>query len=165
MGAYGCPACGKTVDRVDVACRHCGATLPPRSASPATSNRKMWTIGCLVVPAIVVLAIIGAMVSDEPGGSSSTRAGGRAIEYRVQGMATRVSVTYQNAQGGTSQEADVSVPWSITFECRRGAFLYISAQNQTESGSVRVQILKNDAVFNESESSGGYTIAQANGEC
>jgi hypothetical protein len=35
------------------------------------------------------------------------------VEYRVTGSASMVDVTYENEDGGTSQESNVSVPYRI----------------------------------------------------
>ena len=88
---------------------------------------------------------------------------GEGVEYEVTGSASKVDVTYENEDGGTSQESDVSVPWSYSFKGYSGDFVYISAQNQGETGSVTVTIYKNGSVFKTSTSSGAYVIATASG--
>lgn len=85
------------------------------------------------------------------------------VIYKVTGSAITVDVTYANEDGGTSQESDVSVPWSYSFRREEGEFVYISAQNQGESGSVTVRIYKDGSIFKTSTSSGAYVIATASG--
>ena len=41
------------------------------------------------------------------------------VEYKVTGTANSVDVTYTNKDGGTSQESDVSVPWTKSFSIKR----------------------------------------------
>jgi hypothetical protein len=85
------------------------------------------------------------------------------VTYEVTGSASSVDVTYENEDGGTSQQSGVSVPWSYSFTGHNGDFVYISAQNNGSSGSVTVTIYKNDSVFKTSTSSGAYVIADAYG--
>ena len=85
------------------------------------------------------------------------------VEYKVTGTASEVDVTYENEDGGTSQQSNVSVPWSYSFTGDPGDFVYISAQNQGESGSVTVTIYTDGDKFKSSTSSGAYVIATASG--
>jgi len=85
------------------------------------------------------------------------------VEYKVTGTASRVDVTYENEDGGTSQEGNVSVPWTYSFTGDPGDFVYISAQNQGQSGSVTVTIYTDGDNFKTSTSSGAYVIATASG--
>jgi hypothetical protein len=73
------------------------------------------------------------------------------------------SMTYQNATGGTEQANDADTPWSREFECKRGAFLYISAQNAHDRGKITVSVYVNDRLWKTSTSTGGYAIATASG--
>ena len=85
------------------------------------------------------------------------------VKYEVTGSANRVDVTYENEDGGISQENNVIVPWSYSFKGDSGDFVYISAQNQGESGTVTVTIYKDGSKFKRSTSSGAYCIASASG--
>lgn len=86
-----------------------------------------------------------------------------SVRYKVSGTAETVDITYENASGGTSQLSEVELPWSITFEANIGDFVYLSAQNQGDEGSVTVTIYKNGDVFKQSTSEGAYVIATASG--
>ena len=86
-----------------------------------------------------------------------------SVTYEVTGSANAVDVTYENDDGGTSQEGEVPVPWSYTFTGEPGDFVYISAQNQGESGSVTATIITDGDTFKTSTSSGAYVIATASG--
>jgi hypothetical protein len=86
------------------------------------------------------------------------------VEYTVDGTARSASLTYQNEQGGGEQET-VRLPWHAVFTVRRGQFLYISAQNQGESGDVTTQIKINGHVVKTATSRGAYTIATVSDRC
>ncbi len=83
------------------------------------------------------------------------------VEYKITGTASKVFVTLSNATGGTEQFDNVHVPHTYTFEKFTNWFLYVSAQNLGESGSVTVTIYLNGAVVATSTSSGAYVIADA----
>ncbi|MCD6167577.1 hypothetical protein J7K19_12905 [bacterium] len=87
------------------------------------------------------------------------------VSYEVTGTCQTVFVTIANEDGGTSQFADVSVPWTYDFSHKvsEGTFVYVSAQNQQDYGSVTVKIYKYGDVFKSSTSSGAYVIATASG--
>ena len=85
------------------------------------------------------------------------------VKYEVTGTATTVDITMENEDGGTSQYSDLSVPWSYEFRRIEGSFVYISAQNQQETGSVTVKIYTDGSVFKTSTSAGAYVIATASG--
>lgn len=86
------------------------------------------------------------------------------VEYTVTGVSVqKVSLTYENADGGTSQIASASVPWSLAFKGKRDSFVYISAQIIEGTGSVTVTIKKSGSVFKTSTSSGFASIATASG--
>lgn len=84
------------------------------------------------------------------------------VEYRVTGTAYEVDVCYSNATGGTEMHT-VYPPWSTRIFVRGGAFAYISAQNQRETGSVVVSILVDDRLWKEAQSTGAYKIASSSG--
>ena len=86
------------------------------------------------------------------------------VTYRVTGTANTVRLTYENASGNTEQKDPVRVPWTATYTMPRGAFVYISAQNNgNTSGSVVCEILVNGVVIEQAESSGKYVIASCRG--
>ena len=84
----------------------------------------------------------------------------KTIKYEVTGTAKTVSITMNNATGGTEQFSEVPTPWSKSFKMKSG-FLYISAQNQTSSGTVTVKIYVDGKVTQQSTSKGEYVIATA----
>jgi len=87
------------------------------------------------------------------------------ITYRITGTATSVSVTYENENGGTSQISKVYLPWEYNlYGMKAGDFVYISAQNNGEHGTVTVEILLDGWwPVKSSTSEGAYVIATASG--
>lgn len=86
------------------------------------------------------------------------------VTYRVTGSADSVSVTYENYDGGTSQRSKVYLPWERQlFSMKTGDFVYISAQNNGEYGSVTTEIYVDGELFKTSTSIGAYVIATSSG--
>jgi len=85
------------------------------------------------------------------------------IKYEVTGSAATVNITYKNEDGGTSQANGVSMPWSYSFTAQPGDSVYLSAQNNGESGTITVTIFKGSSEFKKSSSVGPYCIATASG--
>lgn len=85
------------------------------------------------------------------------------VQYKISGTAEKVDVTLNNASGGTEQFDNVQVPHSYQYKYFSDDFVYISAQNQGESGSVTVQIFHKGELFKSATSSGAYVIATASG--
>lgn len=85
------------------------------------------------------------------------------VEYKITGTANRVDVTLNNSTGGTEQYSDVPIPKSYKYKQFSDWFLYISAQNQGQTGTVTVSIYYKDNLFKTSTSSGAYVIATASG--
>jgi hypothetical protein len=119
---------------------------------------KKLAIGCGVIAVIAIVAIIAICVS---AGNELSKTYG--VKYEVTGSAQSVDLTYQNEDGGTSQLSDVSLPWSLSFKGDALDFVYISAQNQGETGTVTATIYRDGEQFKSSTSSGAYVIASADG--
>ena len=100
---------------------------------------------------IVLFAIGGVCVTTET----------YQITYEVTGTALAASLTFTNEDGGTSQESDVWLPWTYSFEAEEGDWVSILAQNTGDTGSVTVTIYRDGEVFRTSTSSGAYVIATA----
>lgn len=113
-------------------------------------ERGRWA-AVLVFPACLGLLVLAASPS------SGSFAEGE-VTYQVTGSATEASLTYQNGDGGTSQEK-VSLPWSLTVKAPASNFLYISAQNEGDYGDITCTISVDGKVIKTSTSSGSYTIA------
>ena len=85
------------------------------------------------------------------------------VTYRVDGT-QRASLTYTNATGGTEQH-DVKLPWTITFQGRYGEFLYLSAQDNGYNGAIVVSISVNGRIVEDATSTEQYGIASVSERC
>ena len=87
------------------------------------------------------------------------------VEYRVSGSGTSsASLTYNNSDDNTSQISNANLTWSYKFNAtNKEFFAYISAQNNSNGGSITSQIIIDGKVCSSSTSSGGYVIATASG--
>lgn len=121
-------------------------------------KKRYLAIGCGVIVLIGLAVIIGVCLS-----AGNELSKDHDVKYEVTGSAQSVDITYQNEDGGTSQVSDVTLPWSITFTGDTLDFVYISAQNQGETGTVTVTIYRDAEQFKSSTSSGAYVIASADG--
>lgn len=75
-----------------------------------------------------------------------------------------VFITYATVDGGTEQRTvNGGYVYTVESGVRSGTFVYISAQNQCDSGDVTVRIYKRGNVFKQASSSGAYVIATASG--
>jgi hypothetical protein len=89
-------------------------------------------------------------------------AGVHRVEYSIGGSAAAVGLTYRNATGGTEQR-DVRLPGSLSFNAVAGQFVYISAQNRTNTGDVHVSITVDGRPLQEATSTTPFGIAAASG--
>ena len=92
----------------------------------------------------------------------------KQIEYKVTCTTGLVDLTIENSDGCVSQYDDMATPWSYSFEITSKpeygyTFVYVSAQNQQNSGSVTAQIYVDDSLYKTSTSTGAYVIAKASG--
>ena len=110
---------------------------------------------------VIITLIICFVALSSIGGTCNSSSSSAVVEYKITGTASEVDVTLTNATGGTEQYDNVSVPHTYTFDNYTHWFLYISAQNQGESGSVTATIYLNGEVVNTATSEGAYVIATA----
>ena len=85
------------------------------------------------------------------------------VEYKVIGTAKTIDLTFHNDSDGTSQLTEKSIPWSVGYKTFKGTFVYVSAQNQGETGTVVAQVFFRGKKVFESTSEGKYVIATASG--
>ncbi len=182
---YKCPECGKDILYGINPCPYCKCSLawsqqgpilyiPPfdapqkqvvQSAASLQSAKKKTN------PLVIILAIIGGCVllfgtcaiclnskSSSPASNQSTYSGPE-VQYEITGTAKSVDVTMSNATGGTEQQSNVFLPCVYSYDRFPGRFLYISAQNNTDAGSVTVTIYLNGEAIKTAKSSGAYVIA------
>lgn len=134
----------------------------------------------LIFLALLAIGGIGAIASSAGSSSSSTssssshRAGvptTHTVTYKVEGSTSMASITYSNPYGDTSQQSDIDVPLTLKdgtpgiqmSGMHRGDFLYISAQNSKEYGSVTCAIEVDGIRVKENTSRGAFTIATCSG--
>lgn len=117
---------------------------------------------------MLILAIGGLFVLGGCGGGADSNDAPSyyVVKYEVGGFgAGDISVTYTNATGGTQQEV-VRAPWSKTLApVNPGAFVYLSAQNNSGAGSVSVFIDGGAGFQRFASSSAPYGIATSSGTC
>jgi hypothetical protein len=95
-------------------------------------------------------------------GETETAISPEKVTYRVTGTASRVSLTYQNASGGSQQET-VFLPWRLAVTVPVGTFLSLLAQNQGASGTVDGRLYVDTELVQTSSSSVPYGIATVSG--
>lgn len=149
------------------------------TATPATTQPPKKGSG-VVGFVFVLLIVIGIVVScnsksDSSSSSTSTSAPAAAaapvvadtsytVTYKVTGTAGAVDLTMSDEDGDTSQQSKVAVPVTRTLRnMHEGDFLYISAQNQGESGSVICSIEVDGVPVKTATSSGAYVISTCSG--
>ena len=109
------------------------------------------------IPLLALVALIAVTLAC--GDSTPVPESDIFITYEVGGTTDKASLTYENKDGNTEQKT-VSLPWRLSFEAKPGAFLYVSAQNERESGSVTCKILENNLVKETATSEGAFVIAK-----
>jgi hypothetical protein len=84
-------------------------------------------------------------------------------EYEVSGSAGNYSITCEGAPSGTAQYSNVGSGWTYKWTQTGERWLYMSAQNNTSSGTVTVKIIREGKVLAQQTSSGAYVIATVDG--
>ena len=110
---------------------------------------------------INTLAIIGCVLIAITGCTKESMQSD--YKYEVSGSARNFSITCEGAPSGTVQYANVGSGWAYTWKQTGTRWLYMSAQNNTSSGTVTVKIIRNGKVLAQQTSSGAYVIASVDG--
>lgn len=84
----------------------------------------------------------------------------RGVDYKV--TCASCDLTYSDSKGNTKQTSMTS-SWSLSFEADEDQFLYLSAQNNNQTGTVSVSIKCAGKTIDDASSSGAYVIATASG--
>jgi hypothetical protein len=170
-----CPYCAETIQYEARVCRYCNRDLvikatPAKSANDGSKSITA-ALGSVLSAIALVWFVFGGSRAFLPnsateGGPSPAQSflgpSTRRVTYRVTGTALSASLTYQNAQGGTVQRT-VGLPWEASETFKDGDFVYISAQNQGDSGGVTTEILVDGTPWKKTTSDGAYMIASCDG--
>lgn len=159
-GTKECPHCGTWVQEGFTHCSKCGQKMKE-------DKRRNWLV--IAIGVIATLWLCNALLGSS--GGSSTPSSPRATDlprnalviYEVTGTARIVGLTIENETGNTEQLDDVRLPYKKTFSIKRGEFVYLSAQNQGESGSVTCTITVDGDVVETATSTGAFVIAGCSG--
>lgn len=151
-------------------------TAPPATTTsdlPAKSGSQRGLAAILVL--VLVAAAIIVWISTRGSGSSPSStlptltSTTHEVVYLVTGSTTQADLTYQ-VGSKQSQQSGVDVPVTSTsgstglrFIAGSGDFLYLSAQNTQDSGTIGCEILVDGQSVASNESSGGYTITTCSG--
>lgn len=120
-----------------------------------------------VILILLVIAIGGRSLESGPATRPPSRSAAPAshlVTYSVIGTggAREASLTLENEQGGTEQR-DVRLPYSVSFQAAPGQWVYLSAQNLSQHGGVICEIEVDRAPWKRSESEGFASIASCSG--
>jgi hypothetical protein len=129
-----------------------------------TQPRKTLTVP-MIIFIVVGLMLCYMLFNSKKGGDggSTNVVKSHYASYYVGGWAGTADITYENSTGGTEQNT-VTIPWtSPSWEVHDGDFLYISAQNNDELGSVTCEIRIDGIMVKQSKSEGAYVIATCSG--
>ncbi|TFD10072.1 DUF2510 domain-containing protein [Cryobacterium sp. TMT1-2-2] len=149
-------------------------TLPSVRTGPGCLALTVWII---VGAAVIAIVIAFATALSSPDSTSSRSADTRAIPaeppapapalratYFVEGTASSASITASSGTG--TEQHDVKLPMTntdgeigVSHTTAPGAFLYISAQNRGDRGTVTCKIIVDGVTVSENTSSGAYGIA------
>lgn len=81
------------------------------------------------------------------------------FHYEVVGSSNSFFVTIQNVDNETQQWSNVKSGWKYSWTQTGHRWLYISAQNNKDYGSVTVRIYRENQILKENTSYGAYGIA------
>lgn len=115
----------------------------------------------LIAAAVIACVGLAGCGGDNESPSAPTPAS-VSVRYKVDAPYS-ASVTYTLSPGSTSQQSQAITPWERTFTATTGQFLYLSAQNDSSSGCVYVDIYVNGRLSQTSHSCGAYVIATVSG--
>ncbi len=182
-----CPIGNRAINKTDrlygANCPFCKVPLPARNryllvtvddngtvvSSELMPEPPIWKRTPVVMAVALLAAFIIMFLFADLSGDTGPSSGGslscnRTVRYSVDGTARSVDITMQNRTGNTEQLSDVSLPWDLDVGAMGcGDFVYLSAQNQGDTGTVTCEISVGSAVLETATSSGSYVIASCSG--
>lgn len=84
-----------------------------------------------------------------------------AVKYKITGTVNSVDITFSTPSGGTQQKT-VNLPFEIEYPYFTDSFKYISAQSNSNTGSVRVELFIKNSLVDTGFCNSEYCIATAN---
>jgi hypothetical protein len=127
-------------------------------------NMKKYAIQSNFILAIAIL--IGLIIAcGQSKQIKSNKQTTKSVTYKVtsNGSNRPVDITLESGQGTTAQYNNKLTPFETTITFSSGDFVYLSAQNQTDRGSITVSISVNGVKFKETTCEGEYCIASVSG--
>ena len=139
----------------------------PAPAAPARQPRSqasMMIVMVLLLGVLIVIMALGtkpaarhAFASDVADAHAEREL--RRVEYRVTQAPGKVMITMSKPGGSIEQHDARSLPWSHEFSAYTGEHISLSAQNQSDYGTVGVTILVNGVTVKSASSNADYGIA------
>lgn len=169
-----CQFCYSDIDARATVCPHCrGKVAEPVVRDVKKSNQNFWIILALLVTASCAWLVFFSGndpspssefdLPDSSGPEPTSRPTNLMVIYTVTGSASSVDLTIENESGNTEQHSEVDLPYQKSFRTEPGQFVYVSAQNNDESGSVECKITVDGRTLETASSSGAYVIASCGG--
>lgn len=126
-------------------------------SSPPTTSALRKHAGPLLL-LIIGLAVVGYFILPMFGGGG----GMHTVTYTVTGTAQDASsTTYMSDTGSISQDTNVPLPYTQTFQMTSGSPLVMNAQNGGESGDITCTISVDGVDVQSNTGTGGYALCQA----
>jgi hypothetical protein len=135
------------------------------------SHVRVAAVSCAMLVAVPILGGCGSAADHAAASTPDVAAlATPSVIYKVFGSANRAFLTLSTPTGQSQQTASLPLfnrtgsAGLIFHDFSPGDFVYVSAQNKGDSGSVTCQILVDNVVISTNTSYGGYGIATCQGK-
>lgn len=85
----------------------------------------------------------------------------RNIEYIVSANRGEVDIIYEDEDGETVEAVLTGTSWSINFEAKKNAFLYLKAIGKSQEQILKVSIINNDEILKSNSDDGDFITVVA----